>query len=165
MENLRPDENIIIKAKPNWKRLIPAMMLTAVVLVLLLLIVIGMDMSPWTLLLVPFMLVMIAGEYWSHSFDELILTDKRVYGKVGIFNTKNMDTPIGKVNNVSVEQPFYGKMFNYGTVCITSSSGEYSFPYIDSPEAFRRALMEAIDQAESDKMKRQAEEIAAAMKR
>lgn len=166
MKKLMPDEKIVLQARISWKRLIPAIILTFAVLVLAIASTILDAGGPLFFILALLMALAIASMYLDHISDVLILTNKRVYGKVGIFNTKSMDTPIGKINNISVERPLNGKMYyNYGTIHIASLSGEYYFPYIDDPDTFRNAVMEAIDQAENDRIKKQAEEIAAAMKK
>ncbi len=78
---------------------------------------------------------------WS---TELILTNKRIYGKVGFINTKTLDTPLNKVNNISISSGLFGKIFGYGKISITSSSGNYRYQAISDPEFFRDIVMTTI---------------------
>jgi uncharacterized membrane protein YdbT with pleckstrin-like domain len=94
---------------------------------------------------------------------QLVLTNKRIYGKVGLINTKTLDTPLGKVNNVSVESGLFGKIFGYGTINITNSSGVYSIKCVKSPDAFRNTLMSEIDKYDENRIKKQASEMANAL--
>ncbi len=94
---------------------------------------------------------------------ELAITNKRVIGKVGVLNTAAMDAPLNKVQNISVAQPFFGKLFNYGTIKIDTAAGSYTYEAIKSADAFKRSLSIQIDQAEEDRAKQQAEEMARAM--
>jgi len=98
-----------------------------------------------------------------HFKIELAITDKRVVGKVGVFNTKALDAPLNKIQNVSVAQPFWGKIFNYGTVKINTAAGEFDFDGIASADSFKGMIMAQIDQYEEDRVKQQAAEMANAM--
>lgn len=95
---------------------------------------------------------------------DLAFTNKRLLGKVGLINTKVLDTPLNKINNVSVEQGLCGKIFGYGTIVVSSSSAQYNFKGIKNPETFRNRLMEQIDKFDDDRIKKQAVEMAKAMR-
>ena len=94
---------------------------------------------------------------------ELAITSRRIIGKSGVANTEALDAPLDKVQNASVTQPFWGKIFNFGTIRIDTAGGTYQFSSVKDPEDFKRALMAQIDQAQEDRMKQQAEEMAKAM--
>ena len=98
-----------------------------------------------------------------HFKTELAITNKRVVGKVGVFNTKALDAPLNKIQNVSVTQPLLGKIFNFGTIKINTAAGEYDFDGISDPDAFKGMLMAQVDQYEEDRVKQQAAEMANAM--
>lgn len=94
---------------------------------------------------------------------KLTLTDRRIYGKTGIINTKSVDSPISKVNSVSIEQGFWGKVFRYSTVLISTSSGNYKFDFLKDAERFKEKTMEQIELYENDKLKKQAAALAESM--
>lgn len=94
---------------------------------------------------------------------QLVLTDRRVYGKTGIINTKSVDSPISKINSVSIEQGFWGKVFHYSTVLISTSSGNYKFDFLKDAERFKEKTMEQIELYENDKLKKQAAALAESM--
>lgn len=94
---------------------------------------------------------------------QLALTDRRIYGKTGIINTKSVDSPISKVNSVSIEQGFWGKVFRYSTVLISTSSGNYKFDFLKDAERFKEKTMEQIELYENDKLKKQAAALAETM--
>lgn len=96
------------------------------------------------------------------SFD-LAITNKRVIGKTGLISTKALDAPLNKVQNASVANGLFGKIFNYGTVRIDTAAGTYTFYGIKNPNNFKTMLMNQIDQYEEDKIKQQAEEMAKSM--
>jgi uncharacterized membrane protein YdbT with pleckstrin-like domain len=74
-----------------------------------------------------------------------------------------MDAPLDKVQNCSVSSGLWGKIFGYGTVVIDTAAGKYTFTMVKQADNFKKALMAQIEQAQEDKMKQQAEEMAKAM--
>lgn len=113
------------------------------------------------LLLVPTVKAIIATVRFKSV--ELAITTKRMIGKTGVANTSTLDAPLNKIQNVSVSQTFFGKMFNYGTVQINTAAGEFFFIAVKNADAFKRMIMAQIDQYEEDRVKQQADEMAKAM--
>lgn len=113
------------------------------------------------LLLIPLFKAIAATIKFSHI--ELAITNKRVVGKVGVFNTQSLDAPLNKVQNASVTQKFFGKIFNYGEINIDTAAGKYKFMAVKNPEAFKGMLMAQIDQYEEDRMQQQADKMAQSM--
>lgn len=140
--NLSKDEVVVSVAGVSWAVIIPH--------VILMLFIIGF------ITIIPAVIKVLT--------TELIITNKRLYGKVGLINTKTLDTPLNKVNNVSVSSGLGGKIFKYGRIQVTSSSGEYNFDAIRSPESFKAQLMNQIDVFDEARIKKQAAEMASAMK-
>ena len=95
---------------------------------------------------------------------KLQFSNKKIHGKIGLLNTKELDTPLNKVNNISISQGLFGKIFNYGTINITSSSGAYNFPYISKPNDFKNALLNQIEIFDEERITKQAEAMAKAIK-
>ena len=113
------------------------------------------------LLLIPTIKAIIATIQFKHI--ELAITSKRVIGKTGVVNTGSLDAPLNKIQNSSVKQSLWGKIFNHAVVRIDTAAGTYEFRAVKNAEAFKRMLMAQIDQYEEDKIKQQAAEMASAM--
>lgn len=90
----------------------------------------------------------------------LYYTDKRVVGKVGTISIKTLDTPINKINNIYASNSILG----FGTIRISSSSGEYIFRYVKNTNELKNGIMEEIEKYEQNKIKQQAMELAKAIK-
>lgn len=99
-----------------------------------------------------------------YATTKLGFTNKRVVGRVGFIKKQTLDTPLNKVNNVSISQGFFGKIFNWGTVGVSTSSGSYNFPCISKPKDFKNKLMAQVDQFEEDRITAQAQQLASAIK-
>ncbi len=95
---------------------------------------------------------------------EIGFTNKNFIGKVGLINTKVMNSQLNKLNNVSVQSGLGGKIFGYGTVHVDSASGSYDYKCIKNADNFRTNLLHSIEQYEQDRLKQQAKEMANAMK-
>lgn len=76
---------------------------------------------------------------------KLTLTDKHIIGKVGLVNTEELDSPISKITGVKVEQGLFGKIFNYGTIVVTTASNAFRFAAITNPNQFKSTLSSKLD--------------------
>ena len=157
--NLSKEEKIISKGEVSFLPIIPS----AVICFIILIFGISGGFGGFIVALI-IDAVIILPKFFGIKNTELGLTNKKVMGKYGIINTKVMDSPLNKVNSVTVEQGLGGKIFGYGKIVISTSSGGYNFNYIKSADSFRSAVMEQIDIAEEEKLRKQAEQLAGAMK-
>ena len=114
----------------------------------------------WLLLIPVFKAIWATIEYCR---TELALTNKRVVGRFGVFSTESLDAPLNKVQNIAIDQGLWGKIFNYGTITITTAAGALMFHGISHADAFKGMVMAQIDQYEEDRVKQQADEMANAM--
>lgn len=71
----------------------------------------------------------------------LAFTNKRVISKRGLLSIKVLDSPIEKVNDVDVRQSLLGRLLNYSTVIIRTSSSIYTFDYVKDAIIFKNMLM------------------------
>ena len=156
--NLGRGEELVIQAKIHWAKLIGPGILSFLLLVSGLA---SKDAAVGGILLAIVIMFTAAIPMWT---TKLQITNKKIYGKTGLIKTKTLDTPLNKLNTVSVSSGLFGKIFGYGTSRVSSSSGEYVFKGIKSPDLFRQTLMEEIDRYDNDRIKKQAKEMARAMK-
>jgi uncharacterized membrane protein YdbT with pleckstrin-like domain len=75
---------------------------------------------------------------------EIAITNKRVIAKFGFIKRDNVEINLDKVEALRVEQGFFGRMLNFGTIFI-SGAGTSVAPIKDiaDPLVFRRKFMEA----------------------
>jgi len=78
---------------------------------------------------------------------ELVVTNKSVIEKYGWFNTHCDQMPLGKIENVTINQGFFGKIFNYGNVCIQGANkNNVNFRGVKNPEEVRRIINNSISE-------------------
>jgi uncharacterized membrane protein YdbT with pleckstrin-like domain len=105
---------------------------------------------------------------------KLAITNRRVIGKQGFLSTHSLDYPINKIDNVSVDQSFFGRIFSYAKITIKSTNNSANgssrfasngirFNGISNANEFRNTLTDAIAKNEEDARRAQAEAIANAM--
>ncbi len=83
-----------------------------------------------------------------YKTTELAVTTRRVIVKFGLIRRSTVEININKVESIQVDQDILGRMFNHGTL-IMAGAGSPQAPIsgISDPMAFRRAFIEAQDQA------------------
>lgn len=156
-------ENDIAKAEINKAALIPSILTALIIDTILLAYNFSYDdyyIFISSIIAIGVMVLFVGFKLFVLFNTRLALTSKRIYGKTGIINTKSMDSPISKINSVSVEQGFWGKVFRYSTISVSTSSGTFKFAYIKNADEFKEKTMEQIDAYENEKLKNQAAALA-----
>lgn len=76
---------------------------------------------------------------------EYIVTNRRVIQTYGVLNKDVVDSSLEKVNDVKLDQSFFGRIFNYGDVEILTASelGTNLFRMIHDPIGFKTAMLNA----------------------
>jgi len=148
-DNLGKDENVIYEASISWATLtLPG--------------IIAVVLAPFTLGL---SFIIVIPRVIRNLTTELAFTNKRLIGKTGLISTKSMDSPLNKVQNVIISSGLLGKIFNFGDVAVTTAAGNYIYSGVSNPSDFRAKLMNQIEQYDDDRIKKQAEELANAIKK
>lgn len=161
--NLMPNEHIIQAAKFAWAMFLPSILFFILSVSFLFDGTKGSDGEPIFAPFLVFSLILALPGLKYVLFNLLVITSVRVFGKTGIFKTEEMTSPLKHVQNVQIKRSFFGSLFGYGTVSITTASGVYLFKYIQNPKKFRNTLMAQIENAEYGKMDVHAEKIADAI--
>ena len=95
---------------------------------------------------------------------ELAVTTHRVIGKQGLVRRAAIDLMLDKVQNATIDQGIFGRMFNYGTVRVTTAGDVVNFGGIVQPAVFKTAVTNQMEAYSQTKMQQQAEAIAKSLK-
>ena len=83
--------------------------------------------------------------YVKYVTSEFAVTDRRVLMKVGWIRRRSVETLLGKVEAVAVEQGIGGRLLDYGTIVVTGTGGTRErFDRIAAPLEFRRQVQAQI---------------------
>ena len=104
----------------------------------------GMIVLGVLLLVVLVGLFLLVGAWIKVHSAELAITNRRVIAKFGFIKRDTVEINLEKVEALRVEQGFFGRMLNFGTIFI-SGAGTSVAPIKDiaDPLVFRRKFMEA----------------------
>jgi len=84
-------------------------------------------------------------KYVTYVTSEFAVTDKRVLMKVGWIRRRSVETLLGKVEAIVVEQGIGGRLLDYGTIVVTGTGGTRErFDRIAAPLDFRRQVQAQI---------------------
>ena len=144
---LQPDERIIHAARLHWLvYLIPVVLL--IVASLCAVIAAGSDKPGIAIplfmiagLLAPIGLISAAGVAVRSLTTELVLTDRRIIYKTGIFQRHTMEMNRSRIETVGVDQSILGRLLNYGTVIVRGTGGSLEpIRNISDPLSFRNHI-------------------------
>ena len=99
----------------------------------------------------------------SYSSTDLILTNKRVFGKTGLISTTQMQSPLNMINSVAFNNGIIGKLLGYGTVHIVTASTLYKFRYIVDGQELYSDIFNQLERTKKEQLQEQAEAIAEAI--
>lgn len=79
------------------------------------------------------------------SAAELVVTNKRVIFKAGVFRRKTTEMFLQKIESVGVDQNLVGRISNYGTITLRGTGGTTEpFDKVSNPLEFRRQVQQQI---------------------
>lgn len=154
-KNVGRDDHAVEAAQINMLSMIPA----AIWGVLFCVLAFGFDSTGVRLFFIGLGLIIVGVKYLDIICTHLGYSTKKLIGKAGIIGSNSMDAPLNKIDNVNIKKSLFGMILNYSTLNISTASGQYSFKYIKSADAFKQNLMDHIDLYEKQKLNDQAEQI------
>lgn len=89
--------------------------------------------------------------YIGYKNNDLILTNKRVFGKCGLIFTTQMQSPLNKIDSVSVSQGIFAKLIGYGTVEVYTTSSRFKFRFIRESHSFYNDIFNQLEISEKVK--------------
>ena len=104
----------------------------------------GMVVLGVLLLAVVVGLFFLIGAWIKVHSTELAITNRRVIAKFGFIKRDTVEINLEKVEALRVEQGFWGRILNFGTILMSGTGGSLEpIPNIADPLVFRRKFMEA----------------------
>jgi len=146
---LGQNERIILATRQHWFVLFSNIVLEIFLIVVL---VVGVSVAAtanplagfgYILVLVPLIGMLRDILIWRNR--EYIVTNRRVIQINGVFSKDVVDSSLEKVNDVKMNQSFFGRMFDYGDIEILTASetGDNLFRRIGNPIKFKTAMLNA----------------------
>ncbi len=77
--------------------------------------------------------------------SEFVITNKRIVVKTGLIARDTVEMNLSRIETVNVDQSFFGRIFNYGTITIVGTGGtKEEFHNIQDPITFRKRFQEYV---------------------
>ena len=144
---LGQNERIVLATRQHWFVLFSNILLE---IVLILVLIVGVSAAVtvnqlagfgYILVLVPLIGMLRDILIWRNR--EYIVTNRRVIQINGVFSKDVVDSSLEKVNDVKMNQSFFGRMFGYGDIEILTASetGDNLFRRIGDPIKFKTAML------------------------
>ncbi len=144
---LGQNERIVLATRQHWFVLFSNIVLE---IVLTLVLIVGVSAAAtvnplagfgFILVLVPLIGMLRDILVWRNR--EYIVTNRRVIQINGVFSKDVVDSSLEKVNDVKMNQSFFGRMFGYGDIEILTASetGDNLFRRIGDPIKFKTAML------------------------
>ena len=144
---LGQNERIVLATRQHWFELFSNIVLE---IVLTLVLIVGVSAAAtvnplagfgFILVLVPLIGMLRDILIWRNR--EYIVTNRRVIQINGVFSKDVVDSSLEKVNDVKMNQSFFGRMFGYGDIEILTASetGDNLFRRIGDPIKFKTAML------------------------
>lgn len=108
-------------------------------------------------------IVWLVVRYIAYSSNDLILTNKRVFGKCGLISTTQMQSPLNRIDSVSFTNGIIGKIIGYGTVRIATASTTFKFRFIREGETLYNDIFSQLEASEVEARNMDAKAIVDAM--
>ena len=125
-ESLIPGEVLIHRARVSWWSQFGMLLLGLVTLV----VVVG--------------LAFLAYAWIRIRSTEVAITNRRIIAKFGFITRHTVEINLDKVESLRVEQGFWGRILNFGTIFISGAGSAVApIPNISDPLLFRRKFTEA----------------------
>jgi uncharacterized membrane protein YdbT with pleckstrin-like domain len=122
MAELLPDEHVLYKARVSWIAYISAIL--------------------------ALVILMVTGGLSGLVTTELVLTNKRVTGKRGLFVRKKINVTHAEIAAVNVRRGMLGALCDYGTITILTKGGsKIAFKGISMPFYVQQQIEEAVEVA------------------
>jgi uncharacterized membrane protein YdbT with pleckstrin-like domain len=154
---LAQNERIELMARRHWLLMVSSILLEAVLTVIILVgVTLLMPLVGPLAALGYLLLIYTVGrgvyDYLIWRNVQYVVTNRRVIHLQGVVNKQVTDTSLEKVNDVKMEQSFFGRLFDYGDLEILTASeaGIDRFRKLGAPIRFKTAMLNAKEQMGRD---------------
>ncbi len=152
-QNLTNNEQIVHKGHLHWFAYAGGLALIATLWVVAMVIIAFNVPEIWAFVVVTLLALLIGYCYVClvSKNTEYYITNKRLIVKKGIVQRNTSEIRLVKCEGVMVEQSMLGRLFNFGTIKITTGEVVNTYQFIANPIRFRTMLNETLDQLDTSK--------------
>ena len=156
---LRDNEKIVLETRKHWLLLMKPIFVFLLFLMVTFFVHVkaGTEYKDWQYihylenamtLATVVSLLSILYAYWDYMTNLWIVTDMRVVDEWGVFTRNLKETPLEKINNLSLRQSLLGRIFGFGDIEIQSAAedGATIYTFVASPGVLIHTISQVKDQ-------------------
>jgi uncharacterized membrane protein YdbT with pleckstrin-like domain len=137
--SLKKGEQLLIETRHHWLVLVPSFLIVTVLTT-------GMFIylpKYWYSMFV--FLAYFGLRIYQRKCNLWAVTNFRIVDEEGIFSRYSKESPVDKINNVSLRQTFLGSIFGYGDIEIQTAAeaGATIYRFVNNPKELRDAISSA----------------------
>ena len=156
---LKQDENVVLVIRPHWILLFWPVLLAVAAIVA------GILIGGYGYI-IPLIFVCYTGyKLVERNRNIWVVTDLRVIDEYGVFSYNSKESPLDKINNVSYNQTFWGRIFGYGNVQIQTAAeiGSTTYHNVEKPKVLKDTITQMQEDYKKSQIYNQAKELAKAI--
>lgn len=156
---LKNGEELILEKRPHWIVLVkPALMS-------LLAAIAGLVLGKMGIIIYIFAIAYFVYEMLLRNNNIWAITNLRVINENGVFSSNALESPLEKINNISYNQPFWGKIMGYGHVEIQTAAevGATIYYYVENPQEVKDTITRMQEIYKENQFKNQASALQSTM--
>ena len=156
---LKKDEKVILEIKPHWFTLIIPF------LIMLVGSITGFAIGSYGLVLPLLSVCYVIYKIIERNNNIWVVTTLRVIDENGVFSNNSKESPLDKINNVTYNQSFWGKIFSFGNVQIQTAAeiGSTTYFAVERPKELKDTITRMQEEYKLYQIKKQATELAGAI--
>jgi uncharacterized membrane protein YdbT with pleckstrin-like domain len=156
---LKQDENVVLVIRPHWILLFWPVFFTVAALAA------GILIGGYGYI-IPLVFICYAWyKIVERNKNLWAVTDLRIIDEYGVFSHNSKESPLDKINNVSYNQTFWGRIFGFGNVQIQTAAeiGSTTYHNVEKPKELKDTITQMQEDYKKDQIHSQAEELAKAI--
>jgi len=156
---LKKDEKVVLLIRPHWLVLVVPSLFAVVG------IVVGILIGTYGLLIPIVPILYLWYKIIERNNNLWAVTNLRVIDEDGVFSNNSKESPLDKINNVTYNQSFWGRMFGFGNVQIQTAAeiGATTYYTIEKPKELKDAITQMQEEYKKSLIRAQAQELASAI--
>jgi uncharacterized membrane protein YdbT with pleckstrin-like domain len=156
---LKKNEKVILITRPHWFTMILPFLIAAAGLVL------GIVIGGYGLLIIPAVGLFYLYKAVERKNNIWAVTNLRVIDEFGVLSNNSKESPLDKINNVSYNQTFWGKIFGFGNVQIQTAAeiGSTTYSAVTRPGILKDTITRMQEEYKENQIRKQASEMADAI--
>ena len=156
---LKKDEKVVLLIKPHW------LVLVLPTLISIIGVVVGILIGSYGLLIPLAPILYLWYKIIERNNNLWAVTNLRVIDEDGVFSHNSKESPLDKINNVTYNQSFWGRMFGFGNVQIQTAAevGATTYYSIEKPKELKDTITQMQEEYKKSQIRAQAQELANAV--